>query len=191
MRRVVIAATLFLLPVVCPGALLDFEGLTVNTILTTEFQATDSIVFEENARVYFLGANHATSGTLGLYNGGGIISAMFMLPGNIPGVTDSVSIKGDLIPISGTVTLQAFDIQNNLLDSDVKPDSPAPATLSVSAPGIHRIAFFSQSNTVAFDDLAFNTPVAADEDALVPEPASMLLLGTGAVLLIALRRRVR
>ena len=187
MRNVVIAATLSLLPAMCSASLLNFEGLPVNTLLTTEFQATDSIVFEQNARVYSLGANHATSGTLGLFNGGGTISAIFMLPGDIPGVTDSVSIKGDLIPISGNVTLQAFDIDNNLIDSDVKPDSPAPATLSVSAPGIHRIAFFSQSNTVAFDDLAFNTPVAADVDTMVPEPASLMLLGSAALALIALK----
>jgi hypothetical protein len=84
------------------------------------------------------------------------------------------------------VTLQAFDINGNLIGSDVEPDSPAPATLSFSGAGIHRIAFFSQSGSVAFDDLEFNTPVAADMNG-VPEPSSIVLVACGAAMFV--RRR--
>ena len=178
--------TLVLLPVLSPAALLNFEGLTTGTFLTNEFQATDSIVFLENARIHFLGANHATSGLLGLYDGGASISAEFRLSGGSAAVTNMVSIKGDLIPIAGTVTLEAFDINGSLLASDVKPDSPAPASLSISTSGIHSIRFFSQSGTVAFDDLAFNTPVAVD--ATIPEPGSLALLLSGFVGFVAFRR---
>jgi len=187
LRRLLLIGSLFLLPAVSPAALLNFEGLTTGTFLTDEFQASDSIVFLENARVHFLGANHATSGLSGLFNGGASIRAEFRLPDGSPAVTNMVSIKGDLIPIAGTVTLEAFDSNGSLVGSDVKPDSPAPASLSLSASGIHSIRFFSQSGTVAFDDLAFNTPVAVD--ATIPEPGSLALFLSGFVGLFAFRRR--
>ena len=190
MRNLVIAASLCMLPALSPAAVLDFEGFNAGTFLTTEYQAANSIVFTENAQIYFLGPNHATSGQYGLFNGGAPISAEFVLPGNIAAATNSVAIKGDLIPISGNVTLQAYDINGNLIGTDVKPDSPAPSTLSISLPGIHRIVFFAASNTVAFDDLSFNAPTAIDGQT-VPEPGSMALLFSGGVLLAAARRRQR
>lgn len=192
MRMTVGAAALFLIPALCPAAVLDFEGFAVNTFLTTEYQASAGIVFLENARIHHLGTNHATSGILGLYNSGATISAKFTLPGDVDAVTDSVLIKGDLIPIGGNVTLQAYDINGNLIGTDVKPDSPAPATLSITTPGIHRIAFFAQSGTVAFDDLTFTSPVAAgDPTTGVPEPTSAMLLLSGAVGMFASRRFLR
>lgn len=186
MRTLALTVALLAIPAAIPAAVLDFEGFTVGTFLADEYQASAGIVFEENARIHFLGGGHATSGIHGLFNAGSIISARFMLPGNIPAVTDSVSIKGDRIPIPGNVTLQAYDINGNLVDDDVRPDV-GPTVLSAAGSGIHRIVFFAETRTVAFDDLSFNTPVAAPAQT-VPEPATAMLLLCGVAGLIALRR---
>jgi len=172
------------LPLSAGAAILDFEGLSVGTFLANEFQ-NSGIVFTQNAKVHDLGVNHATSGVLGLFDGGATIEARFMLPGNRSATTDHVSIKGDLIPIAGVVYLRAYDLFDNLVDEDVQPDIPAPASLMVSGRGIHRISFFSESRTVAFDDLSFNTPVPVSA---VPEPASVVTLLSGAAGLLLTNR---
>lgn len=87
-------------------------------------------------------------------------AAFFDPTGTIKYVVSTVSIRGDLSFISGTKTLEAYDLQGNLLGSDTQLDSN-PAPLAVSAPGIHRVRMFSQSATVGFDDLRFDTPKPA------------------------------
>lgn len=84
-------------------------------------------------------------------------AAFFDPTGSIKYVVSTVSVRGDLTPIPGNKTLEAYDILGNLLGSDTQPDSN-PAPLAVSAAGIHRIRMFSQSATVGFDDLRFDVP---------------------------------
>ena len=133
-----------------------------------------------------LGTGHATSGVNGI---GGVSSAgqlsylspirvTFFLPSDpsVLAVTDFVSIRGDLRPIPGSITMQAFDINGDLLGTVTQPDTGG-TTLSLAIAGIHSIRLTQQTGTVAFDDLTFNTPVAAA--APVPEPAALVMLGTG------------
>ena len=87
-------------------------------------------------------------------------AAFFDPTGTVQYVVSTVSIRGDLQPIPGNKTLEAYDVNGNLLGSDTQPDSN-PAPLAVSAAGIHRIRMFSQSATVGFDDLRFDTPKPA------------------------------
>ena len=135
-----------------------------------------------------LGSGHATSGLNGI---GGVNSAgqlsyfipirvTFFLPSDpsIQAVTDFVSIRGDMFPLMGTLTLQAFDLNGNLLGSVTEPDSIG-TTLSLSVAGIHSIRLSQSSGTVAFDDLSFNPLAAAGPTTPVSEPTTMLLLGTG------------
>lgn len=149
--------------------------------LGVRFSSTSDFV-----AVVALGSGHATSGTNGIggVSSSGLLSYLspirvtFFLPSDpsVHAVTDFVSIRGDLRPISGTITLQAFDINGNLIGSATQQDTGG-TTLSLSVAGIHSIRLTHQSGTVAFDDLSFNTPVAAATP--VPEPAAMLLIGTG------------
>lgn len=84
-------------------------------------------------------------------------AAFFDSTGATKYVVSEVSVRGDLTPVPGTKTLEAYDLNGNLLGSDTQLDSN-PAPLAVSAAGIHRIRMFSQSATVGFDDLRFDTP---------------------------------
>lgn len=101
-------------------------------------------------------------GRLTYQNAHPVEAAFFDSTGTIPFVVSTVSVRGDLQPIAGTKTLEAYGINGALLGTDTQLDSSTPP-LAVSAPGIHRIRMYSSSATVGFDDLRFDTPVAATE----------------------------
>jgi len=146
-----------------------------------------------------LGSAHATSGVNGIggstsggdltYNQNFPITVSFFDNGNtsVPLTTDFVSIRGDdHTTSSDLVYLYAFDIDDNLIDSDTAIDDFQPGTgvslmLQVSTPGIHYVQFgiVGEGASVAFDDLRFNAPV--------PEPATLSLLVLGS--LVWLRKR--
>jgi hypothetical protein len=147
-----------------------------------------------------LGPGHATSGKNGIGGStpeGGLltysqsITVSFFDNGNIsaPLTTDFVSIRGDNYTTSGyPVYLNAYDLNGNFIVSDTKVDIGnvgVALELTVLAPGIHSVQFFGTDGgwgSVAFDDLIFNTPV--------PEPATIALLGFGALSLLRRKRSV-
>ena len=86
-----------------------------------------------------------------------IDATFFDATGTVPRVVSVVSVRGDLQPIPGTKTLQAFDIAGVMLGSLTLQDAD-PEPLRITAPGIHRARFFSSSSTIGFDDLRFDTP---------------------------------
>ena len=61
-----------------------------------------------------------------------------LIPAILPenGVTDFVSLRGDLQGSAQNVTLDAYDVNGNLLASDMTADVGGE-TLSISTPGIH------------------------------------------------------
>ena len=114
--------------------------------------------------VVVLGAGHATSGTLGI---GGTTAAgalsysapirvTFWDPANsaTQGITNFVQIRGDLIPISGTVTMRVFDPLGALLATVTVPDIGG-STLTYNGANVHSVEITGSSATVAFDDLQF------------------------------------
>jgi hypothetical protein len=96
-------------------------------------------------------------GRLTYQNAFPVAAAFFDPTGTVKYVVSAVSVRGDLQPIPGTKTLEAYDVNGTLLGSDTQLDSN-PAPLAVSAAGIHRIRMFSQSATIGFDDLRFDVP---------------------------------
>ncbi|HEX2838830.1 MAG TPA: hypothetical protein VHN77_11980 [Phycisphaerales bacterium] len=88
------------------------------------------------------------------------ITARFLdATGAEPRIVSTVSVRGDLQPIPGTKTLEAFDLGGAMIGSQTLQDSNT-APLSITTPGIHSVRFFSSSATIGFDDLRFDTPVA-------------------------------
>lgn len=86
------------------------------------------------------------------------LRAIFVDPtGTSPRVVSEVSVRGDLISIAGTKTLEAYGLNDALLASQTLDDSN-PNPLYVSAPGIHYVRFYSSSATIGFDDLRFTPP---------------------------------
>ncbi len=109
--------------------------------------------------VQVIGGSTAT-GALTYQSSNPIDAAFFDSTGTVPYVVSTVSIRGDLQPIAGTKTLEAFDLNGNLIRRVTEQDS-FPNPLAIAAPGIHRIRMYSSSATVGFDDLRFDTPAGA------------------------------
>lgn len=113
----------------------------------------------------------------------------------VKGITDFVSIRGDMVPLPGaSATMEAFDALGQSLGSVSAFDSTVGLTLSINALGIHSLvltqnsANFLYDGTIGFDNLQFNAVSAVPQ---VPEPASLLLLGSGLMGLMWLRKRYR
>jgi hypothetical protein len=175
--------------------------------LSTQYLDTYGVSFTSGSpyvAVVDLGVDHATSGTNGI--GGstpeGIltyaqqypITATFFDPAHphAPGVTDFVSLRGDLhgqSPPSQLVTLNAYGVNHRLIASFTTADVGGE-TLSVAAPGIHSIEFFGSLLDVpgvAVDDFTFNSVTSVGQG--VPEPATLTMLLLGFVSLgFAVRR---
>jgi len=199
------------------GSLIDFEaplpsGLTPNgsffqgsavdaaAEVTNQFESLGIILGTVGGAPYAvlidLGSGHAVSGTNGIgpANASGDLDytlnldIFLVVPGTTtPAVTDSISIRGDEISIPGNVIFNAYDLNGNLIASGTAPDTPG-GTYALSAAGIHEFQIYSESGTVAYDDLAFDTP-GLQSTGTAPEPATYGLIGLGLGAMILARRR--
>src|SRR5262249_29871651 len=102
---------------------------------------------------------------------------------SVPAVTDFASIRGDVNGSSNTLTMQAFDINGNLLGSDTQPDVGGE-TVQLSIPGIHSVHIVmstpnGQGGGIGLDDLSFHSPVAVSNHLVVTtQPPSSVTAGS-------------
>ena len=142
-----------------------------------------------------LGLGHATSGTNGIsmaapdntvtYDAPYYTLIEFVDPSDpsVAGVTNFASIRGDHAGSSNTLTMEAFDINGNLLGTDSKPDVGGE-TVSLSVPGIHTVYILTtaqgDSGGIGLDDLSFNSPVPASRYlAVTTQPPASVTAGAG------------
>ncbi len=99
-------------------------------------------------------------------------------------VTDFASIRGDVNGSSNTLTMQAFDMNGNLLGTDTQPDTGGE-TVKLSIPGIQSVHILmstptGQSGGIALDDLTFDPPVSAANHLVVTaQPPGSVTAGSG------------
>jgi hypothetical protein len=177
---------------------IDFEGFgampyfDIKNPIPPHARLSDAFLFTHGVRfssgspyvaVVDLGVGHATSGTNGIggstptgvltYDRNFPIVVSFFDPNDpsIPAVTDFVSVRGDFRGEIQSVTLNAFDIDGNLITS-FTTTNVGGEVLSISASGIHSVQFLGTEDEhgVALDDLTFNsvTPAAPSEVPVAP-----------------------
>ena len=182
---------------------IDFEGFAtmpffdIKNLIPPHARLSDAFLFTHGVRfssgspfvaVVDLGVGHATSGTNGIggstptgvltYDRNFPIVVTFFEPSNPsnPAVTDFVSVRGDLHGEGQSITLNAFDVDGNLIVSFTTTNVDG-VTLSVSAPGIHSVQFIGTEDEhgVALDDLTFNSVTPANS---LPPPTPNVVGGT-------------
>jgi hypothetical protein len=179
-----------------PGTLVPLASRLSTQLLSSAVRFAS---LSDYIAVVVLGTGHATSGTLGI---GGTTAAgalsysapiriTFWDPANsaTQGITNFVQIRGDLIPISGTVTMRVFDPLGALLATVTVPDIGG-STLTYNGANVHSVEITGSSATVAFDDLQFGA-VSAVPGSTVPEPSAVAMFAGGAILLAAAAQRRR
>jgi hypothetical protein len=145
--------------------------------------------------VIALGIGHATSGANGIgmatkdntiaFSSPYYTVIEFVDPSNpsAQAVTDFASIRGDLAGSSNTLTMQAFDLNGNLLGTDTQPDVGGE-TVSLSIPGIHSVHILPSTvgpiGGIGLDDLTFDPPVPATIDTTAPTTTATLSGSAGA-----------
>jgi len=120
------------------------------------------------------------------------ITISFFVPSNptTKGITDVVSIRGDMVPLAGaTATMEAFNAAGQSIGTATANDTSDGLSLSINASGIHSLMLTQNSasgtidGTIGFDNLEFNEVTA------VPVPAGVWLFGSGLLGLIRIARR--
>ncbi len=170
---------------VANGSFASGAPVSANAEITNQYESLGVLLSTVNGSNYValidLGTGHAPSGTNGIGpvdSAGDIdytldLDIFLVVPGTVtPAVTDSISIQGDEISEPGNVIFTAYDLLGNEITSGVQPDTPG-GTYSLSAAGIHEFRIHSESGTVAYDNLQFDTPAGQTS---TPEPSTWGLL---------------
>lgn len=184
----------------------DYPGMTnaggatipAGSRISDQLQSSIGILFSSGspfAAVVLIGTNHATSGTNALagsnafgqinYSAANPINFTFWNPSNITEAagTNSFSVRGDLVSAGGTMSLTAFDFDNNIVDTISLVDTGGNTmVLNSLTSNIHRVQFVGTGN-VALDDVQFNTVES------VPEPGTILAMSLGAAAIADRRRK--
>ncbi len=170
---------------------IDFDSLTTGTTITNQFQsqgvlfgrgyAGNPIIITTPATVAGL-VNNQLSGGRDANGGGDSIIINFVLPGTST-LTVANNVSFSLLSgqrnTSTTFFAKAFDINGAPLETlalNTNSDPTLFSTFSFSVSGINRVIIEQYSGLEGIDNLRFSIDQTV---ATIPEPVSMLLLGTG------------
>ncbi|MBI5588615.1 MAG: PEP-CTERM sorting domain-containing protein [Deltaproteobacteria bacterium] len=189
----------FLGAVKAEAALVNFDDGFSGAIGT--HYSSDGVVFDQGWQYSNYGSNVSNPGQAygeadNSYNGvpSGDVTGHFVLANtSTDAVTDFISLWGTWLDYGRTtVTLTVYDLGGATLGS-VSAGGQGAADqeqLSLNISGIHSfdVHFVGQpsDDINAVDDLSFHTTTSSN----VPEPSTLLLLGSGMIGLAALRKRV-
>lgn len=111
------------------------------------------------------------------------ITVTFVKPGDAStlGTTNFVKVLGDWFPLNtGSITMNAFDINGALLGEDIALDVGTIGTGAAlefsSSVGIHRVVLSGTSGTVGFDNFEFGPISFSSSSVPTPGSASLFLV---------------
>lgn len=108
---------------------------------------------------------------------------------SVDAVTDTFKIQGDWVPLGyGYISATAYGATGNVLGTTSDTDNKPGPVLQFNIAGIHSVVISGSTGTVGFDQLEFGALSAVNS---VPEPSTLLLLGSGLVGLVGMRRRFK
>jgi len=154
-----------------PGA-----SIPIAARLSDQYLAVHGLVFASTSpyvAVVNIGVGHAADGRNALggstatgtlsYVAANPINGHFFQPGNrdVPYVTDFISVTGDRFGANGTMRLQAYNVNGQLIQEVTAIDAGlTEIRITTPTPVIHRFSFIGTGN-VAIDKVRFHTAVGA------------------------------
>lgn len=184
------------LPAYVGAVTLDFEGGASGTAVGSDYSGSGVVFTNAYYTTSYPSENGsstwATGETYGGYNGVGSVA----MSGYFTGTTDYISAQIIWADWAQTTSyLDVYDSSSNLLSSTSLSSSTTPYSLTINTPGIASFVFSwsgggspngsggYMDDVIGIDNLAFNTVSS------VPEPSSLLLLGSGLAGLAVVRMR--
>jgi Secretion system C-terminal sorting domain len=152
---------------------IDFDDMTApcyfsdQVALTNEY-AAQGIIFSGQGEVLDecgnFGITNYSSPNFLAFNTGAGVSGPETMNFNPP-ITDLSLYAGQAS--SGTITMNAYDAGNVLVDTDVIVGAAALAQMSVAAPGITRVVLSFSGTVACFDDLVYNQGGGPDLEVII------------------------